>query len=325
ARRKVARKNVAGAEEVLKTLASRNSQSVDAANILADFYVRTGRGDEAERQFRQALKIDPNHPKALLGLAALQTATGHKQEAEEVFKQLEKGPNKRYHHLHAAFMFLDGRKHEATKEFEKLAKQEPSDREARSRLVSAYLLTDRVPDAEKVLTSALKTNPQDADALLQRAEIYLKSRRYRDARTDLTTVLRYKPDSGEAHHLLARVHRARGEPLAERQELTDAVQRKADLLQARIDLARNLLAANDARAALDVMNNAPGEQKSAIPWIVERNWALRGKGNWDEFSKGIAQGLALGRTADLLAQEALVKVEKRDFAGARSSVEEALK
>jgi len=325
ARLKLARKDFAGVEEVLKEALSKNPRSMDVALSLADFYVRTGRATEGEKQFRGALKLDPNHPRALLGLAALQAASGQKAEAEEIFKQLEKLPDKRYRHLHAAFLFMDGRKEEAIAEFEKLANQDRADRGARSRLVAAYLMTNRTSEAEKLLNSTLKANPRDADALLQRSEILLKAGKLKEAEQDLTTSLRYKPDSGEAHYLFAKIHRARGEVLLQRQALTDAVLRNPKLLDARIDLARNLLGANSAKAALDVIRDAPQEQKATIPYIVQRNWVLRVMGNWDEFGKGVAAGLALGRTPDLLSQEALLKIQKRDFAGAVSNGQEALK
>src|SRR5579862_5475286 len=78
-------------------------------------------------------------------------------------------------------------------------------------------------------------------------------------------------------------------------------------------------------AALDLLNSAPYDQKEPTPMIVKRNSSLWSLNNRGEMRKGIDQGLAKGRTTDLLLQDALWKLQARDFAGARAVLEEALK
>ena len=96
------------------------------------------------------------------------------------------------------------------------------------------------------------------------------------------------------------------------------------LLGARMELAQSYIAAKSAQAALDVMDQTPGEQKQLVSAIVERNWALYALGYNAELRKGIDRGLALGKTPDLLVQDGLLRQRQGDFSGARSAWEEAL-
>ena len=122
-----------------------------------------------------ALEIDPKHGPALLALGAMQVRAGHPEQAEQTYRQLSALPDKRYKPLHALFLFRSGKRDAALVEFEKLAKEDPADRDARTWLVRGYLAMKRTGDAEKVLTAALKKNELDTDALLQRSRIYLGS------------------------------------------------------------------------------------------------------------------------------------------------------
>src|SRR5262249_25396200 len=151
----------AAAEQVLKQAVQNSPESVDAASGLAEFYRLRGSWSEAEGQFQSVLKIDSNNAMALDGLAAVQLRSGRKDQAEQSYRRLAALPDKRYRHHHAAYLFQEGQRDSAIAEFATLAKQDPDDREARTRLVAAYLAAGRLPEAEKVLASALKANPKD--------------------------------------------------------------------------------------------------------------------------------------------------------------------
>ena len=111
-------------------------------------------------------------------------------------------------------MFQNGRKDEAVKEFERLAKENPDDRLARTRLVTVYQAVGRQADAEKVLATALKRNGRDTDALLQRGEILVAAGKFNDAETDLNQVLRLQPDSPAVHYVLGNSIRRAARPCA---------------------------------------------------------------------------------------------------------------
>ena len=321
---KLRQKDVKGAEEVLVKASQNSPKSADAVVSLGRFYVSQNRGTEAEQQFQRALSLDPNNADALLDLARLQDRAGRKQEAEQTFKRLSGLPGKTFKPIHAIFLFQEGRRDEAIREFEKLTKDAPDDRQVRTRLIAAYQATNRVSDAERVLSEALKRNPKDSDALLQRGEMLVAAGKYDQAEVDLNRVVALQPDSASVHYVLARLHLARGTSRIYRQELLKALQLDPTLLLVRIEAAQDLLANRDAKAALSLMDETPQAQKQSTAVLVQRNWALWMLGDLAEMRKQIDLGLSRGRSADLLLQDGVWNLRAGKFAAARTALEEAL-
>ena len=316
-------KDVKGAEAVLVKACENSPKSVDAVLALGQFYLSQNKTTEAEQQFQRALAMDPNQGSALLNLATLQYQIGRKLDAEQGFKRLSGMPAFKF--VYGTYLIQEGRKDEAVREFERLAKESPDDRTARTQLVAVYRSVNRVPDAEKILNQALKRNAKDLDALLQRGEMFLVAGKYDSAEADLNQVLHLQPGSAEVHYILAKLYQARGSEPRYKQELAKALEFSPYLLTVRLEFVRSLLASNNAQAALDVLNGAPAAQRDAIPVLVERNWALWSLGDMAGMRKGIDQGIAHARSADLLIQDGLWKLRAGDPARARVAIEEALK
>lgn len=324
---KFAHSDLKGAEQVLQEAIRKDPKSASPLVALASFYVATQRWPEAESDLQQALQIDPNSDAALLTLAGVQVRTGQKDKAEQTYAKIAALPLGRYKQLHAQFLYGEGKHDQAIVEFAKLAKESPEDRKARTRLVAAYWFANRKADAEKVLTNALKHSPNDAEALTQRAQMELSSARYNEAQTDADQVLRYHPESALAHYIKANVYRAKGDSRLEQQELGNALQYKKDLLLARIQLAQSLLRQNDAKAALALLESKDVSpmQRMTLPWVIVHNYALLGAGEYDAAQTQVTAALAQMREPDLLVQDAMIKANKKDYAGARTSLEGVLK
>ncbi len=324
AQAKLQRGDVKGAEEVLKKAHENAPNSIDALILLGRFYETQKKMADAEQQFRQALAINANDSSALFNLGSLQLGAGRLQEAEQTFRVASKLPNKVTQHALGTFLYQQGRKEEAVKEFERLAKDDPDDRMARTRLVTAYQLAGRKDDAEKVLADALKKNPKDADALLERGELSLAGKKLNDAEADLNQVLHLRPDSAPVHYALGKLYDARGEPGRYRQELSKALELNPLMSPVRLELAQALINAKEAQAALDLLN-APNSPKDSLAFLAARNWALWAKGDMAELRKGIDQGLYRERSTEFLLQDGMWKLRSGNVAGARSSLEESLK
>jgi tetratricopeptide (TPR) repeat protein len=324
ARTRLARKDVAGAEEALKQAAAQAPKSPEPRVYLGGLYQALGRTPEAEQEFRHALEIDPKHGPALLALGAMQVRAGHPEQAEQTYRQVAALPQKQYKPIHALYLFQSGKGAQAVSEFEKLVKENPADRNLRTDLVKAYLAMNRVGDAEKVLTAALKKNGLDTDAMLQRSRIYLASGKYSEAETDLHQVLHYRNESAEAHYLLSKVGQGRQDTASQKDELGQALRLDKRSLNARIDLARLLLANRGAQAALQILDEAPPDQKDSVPIVLQRNWVLLALGQTADARKGIDRLLATGRVPDALLQDAALKLGQKDYAGARAAAERDL-
>ena len=328
---KLAKKDWAGAEEVLKTAAQKAPKSADPLVALGSFYLSSQKLPEAEQTFRQALQIDPKNGSALLGLGTLQFHNRQNDQAEQTYARLSALPQAQYKPLHAAFLFQEGKRDAAIAEFAKLAKDNPDDRAIRTRLVAAYVKSNRTPEAEKVLGEAIKHNGKDVDALTQRAEIYTTTGKYNEAQTDLDQALRYRPDSALAHYLRARVYLAKGDRAMEKQELGQALQLEKNnpgrTLPARLELAQAHLRDNESKAALALLESKEltERQRSLLPVVELRNWALIETGDLDQAREIVENALKIIKTPDLLLQDAFLKMDHKDYSGARASLEVVLK
>ena len=89
-------------------------------------------------------------------------------------------------------------------------------------------------------------------------------------------------------------------------------------------MARVLLRTKDAHAALDLLDHAPSQQKKDPVYILTRNWVLLTLGNLTELRRGIDEGLAIARLPGLMYQDALVRTNQKDYAGARSVLQQIL-
>jgi tetratricopeptide (TPR) repeat protein len=321
---KVQEKDFKAAEDILKNACANNSKAADCSVILGRLYWIEKKPSDAEQQFRKALGMDANHAAALLNLGTLENALGRKQEAEEMFKRLSALPDHAFDSYHAIFLFQEGRREEAVKEFEALFQKNPDNREARTRLVAAYQAVDRLPDARKILNDALKKNPKDLDALLQRGETLIADRKYAEAEADLNRVVMLKADSPDIHYALSRLYRARGAEMRRRQELNEVLRLNPAQLQVRLELAAALIQEKSGAAALAILDNAPGEQKKLLILVELRNWALLSTNRLAEARKGVDLGLAAVRSPDLLAQDGYLKIAEKRYDAARESLKEGM-
>ena len=137
-------------------------------------------------------------------------------------------------------------------------------------------------------------------------------------------MLHYRNESAEAHYLLSKVGQGRQDTASQKDELGQALRLDKRSLNARIDLARLLLANRRAQAALQILDEAPPDQKDSVPIVLQRNWVLLALGQTADARKGIDRLLATGRVPDSLLQDAAVKLGQKDYAGARAAVERDL-
>jgi tetratricopeptide (TPR) repeat protein len=326
ARLKLAQKDLSGAETVLKQAVASAPQSSAAALALAQLYLLSRQPDKAEPQVRRALQLEPKNAPALLSLASIQFAGKRMGEAEQTYQQLSALPDKTYRSVHAMFLYQTGKKDAGLAEMEKLAHADPADRTVRTRLLAMYFDMGKIPQAQSLLASVLKKNPKDTDALFQRSQLSMKLGKPADAANDLREVLHVQPNFAEAHLALATVYQAEGLAKNHEQELNEALRLNPGLLQARLALASGFIRKNQPQTALEILDQTPQAQKKTVGVVVNRNWALLEAGKRDEVRAILEKALpASGRMPELLLQDAALRLQERDFQGARLSAEEALK
>lgn len=321
---KLSKKDVAGAQKTLEEALAKAPDSVQGHLILGGFYLALGKLPPSEQQFRAAIQRDPSNSAALFYLAMVLRSAGRNGEAEELYRRVANGPTSPYQSAYATYLLRAGRQKEGVAELERLAKLNPKDTNARTRLITAYIATKRFTDAQQLLTTTLRKNPKDTQALFQKSELELMAGDYQDSSKDLNQILQFIPASARAHFLLASVERAQGRLLPQRQELAETLRLDPRFFAARIALAQSYILAGDGRNALDLMDHTPDDQRT-LGFIEYRNWALLAAGKLKELRQGIAEGLAKGTTRDLLIQDALLDLREGDAAAGRARLLEILK
>jgi tetratricopeptide (TPR) repeat protein len=146
----------------LKKSAELDNQALKPHIVLASLYDATGKSDEAEREWRKAIAIDPKSEPALEGITAL---VMKRQDYAGVIQVLEKAPRT-----------------------EKLS----------IALARAYGLLNHPEEAEKVLNQALKEHPGSLPLQKAMLVVLVKQRNYEAAIRLAKQMNQSHPDDAEA-------------------------------------------------------------------------------------------------------------------------------
>lgn len=176
ARIKVARKDEAGAIELLEKARIVHKDDKDISIMLIDLY---GKG----QQWRKAEAI----AKGLL----------ESSEAKEL------------PHFKLAQLYMGQQKfEEAIKQFNKVLVTKPNAADVLGGLVNAHLALKQEKKAEKILDDALAENKDNPAFLTMRAELYRQMKQYSDAERLFKRVIELKPDVELGYKNLATVYQA---------------------------------------------------------------------------------------------------------------------
>ncbi len=150
------------------------------ATILAhaDGAFRDGALSEAESTYEQALRIDPDNPRAVTNLATCYLKDRQAKRAEEILAA----------HL--------GRR--------------PDDIGARLVLARVFIRESQLDHAATALRTVLKVDPGNLVAHYNLGFVAYRSRNYDEAREHLTKAIALKPDHPEAHYTLGLTDLAQG-------------------------------------------------------------------------------------------------------------------
>jgi lipopolysaccharide assembly protein B len=147
---------------------------------IGESLLREGKAAEAKRQFKDALRLDRNHPAALLRLGDIYYETDRAERAIVLWKGLASA------HPERAHLVL-------------------------GRLESAYFEKGRFSEMGQAYEEILARNPRDVRTLTALARMHLKKGDTSEANRALNEALEIDPDWLPARLLLVNLHRRRGE------------------------------------------------------------------------------------------------------------------
>jgi len=175
-----------------------------------------GRIDEAEAQYREALRHNPQYVQALLCLGSLLSKQGRADEAIACFdKAFQLDPNcgnaAIYNNLGAAHA-KRGDFAAAVAQYQKALILNPSAAMALNNLGAAYYSQGRMNEAVECFQRGVETNPQSADAHCNLANALAALRRDAEAESEYRKALALNPQHADAGFFLGMVLERRGNP-----------------------------------------------------------------------------------------------------------------
>lgn len=309
------RNDVAGLEQTFGRMIAAAPREPEHRAALAQLYIRTGRGGEAEKLLRDGVAAAPESWPMKALLVAFLTRSGGPGAAEKELLALQQAEPGNTDYAFALAEYYEGQGDIAKAEAQLKATADRQGGEPRlvalSSLARLKARAGEVNAASDLIRKILSEDPEYAQALLIRAALFLENGSLMNAVTDLRTVLRRRPNERPALELLSEAHRRRGELGLAEDALRQAVEVSRGDARLRLRLAELIEQRGDhagARALVEaVLQQAPGLDAA---WATLARMQMR-EGAWDAAARSIAEagklpgaaGAARQLRAELLAAQ----------------------
>jgi len=174
-------------------------------HLLAGAALEKQHAAEAEKEYRQALALQPQSPDVLAALTNLYMRQKRFGDAETLLRQLEGlHPDDAAAHLQLGRMLaISGKNEEAITELESGLKLDPGDRDAQRDLAELYSDAGKFADAERLYASLVVAYPNDPNIHEGLGRAFLRQKKYPEAQRELERTVQLKPDFGPAYGDLA--------------------------------------------------------------------------------------------------------------------------
>ena len=221
-----------------------DSSSAEAAYGLGSAYLSQQKISEARKNFERATKLQANYPDTIanawnnLGLIAAQA--NRTDEAVEDFREaLRVSPDHliALNNLGNAYR-LQKNWDEAEKVFKHALEIDVSDPEANYGLAMVFAHDGDTAHAEQYLHMALKSRPNYPEALNNLGVLYLRTQRRNDAVASFETCIRVAPEFDQSYLNLARVYSIENTPAKARTVLLELLKQHPGHTQAQSMLAQ---------------------------------------------------------------------------------------
>jgi tetratricopeptide (TPR) repeat protein len=320
-----AKGDIETARTIARDLADRFPNSPEAAVLRAEVSLATKDLADADLQIGRALGLKRDFRPALQLRLRRELMNGNPQSAEQTTQELSKLPDKQTWAAYGRMLFAENKIDQGISEFDRVLKEHNNDPEIRDQYSALLMTAGRKKEAEAVVAGTLQKNPKDRTALLQRVTLAADSGNFDQASQDVKALLEMKAPSAQLSYQQSRIFAARGDTTRQGDMLAEALKYNPRLLLARLDLVRLLLSVGKARTALDILDQTNANERGTAEYSYFRTMALMASGNFAEARKNVDTALKITRSPGFLYQDALLRMQSKDLAGARKSLEESLK
>ncbi len=230
----------------------------------------TGQAKQAQREFQEALRLDPQSDSALNGLARTFEELEEPDEAEKVYRQAMEARPFYWANYFALANFLMRRAEypQAAMVLEDAVAKFPANSFLARRLGVAYFLEGRFDEAAASFESAIKERPH-AEAYMDLGQVYLHQAKWAPAITALESAEQLKPHSFEVEADLADAYAWSGQSGKAEGHYREALQLSQELVKVNARDLNALMVAAYCAAALGDRGNALEYLNSALQHAPE--------------------------------------------------------
>jgi putative PEP-CTERM system TPR-repeat lipoprotein len=266
------------AEGVLKRALAVEPTNALANRALAAFYISTKRVAEAEAPMK-ALAASSPAPEFKIGLADYYLASGRNDDAAKVLQPLaEQTPPSAAAETRLAAIAYVTDKPRGHQMLDTVLVREATNVEALSLKARWLFAEGKRPDALQRAVAATKADPRSAMAHYLTGTIQMSLRKNTEAIASLNEVVRLNPRAAGAQVLLSRLHLAQGSSDTALQMAEGAVANVPSSPEARATLARSLIARDNlARAEGEVAALVKEYPKSSTAHALDGSLLLQKK------------------------------------------------
>lgn len=228
------------AEEELKKAIALDSKALSSRLLLAAFYSRYSRWQEAERTSWEAVGADPRSLAARAGLAQVFLKQGNQARAEDVFRKASQdlADDPQGMRMLADYYVSSRQLENAKREFSALAARHPKDLSLREGYIRVLLAAKDYATAESAIAELTKKNPKDPEVAGLNGVVLLNEGNPRDAVLVLQGAVQNVPNDDFLKYWLGRAALAKGEIDLAEKSFQSAVNLNPSNLQAEEELAQ---------------------------------------------------------------------------------------
>jgi tetratricopeptide (TPR) repeat protein len=242
---------------------------------LAFMLTKDGKLEEAVREFRAGLELDPNSFPGMLGLGVVYANQGKDDEAERLFRRaLADYPSVAAHFQLADFLQERGRLDEAKVHYLHGLALAPYYAKARNDLGNVYARQNNWAAAREQYDRALKLNPRAAEIHQNLGRLLEIQGNETEAVKNYQTALALNPEFATAHFSLGQVLARRGDLAAAKARFEAALKYQTNNAQAHFALAGVFEAEKQDARAIFHLREAVRWDTNGVPALNNLAWLL---------------------------------------------------
>ena len=177
--------------------------SLEPRILIGELFLDKYNGPEADAAMKEVLQRNPNHPRALLGLARAMEFNGAVGLMDQVDRALEQNENLVEARIFKARLLLKVENHEeARSELERALEVNPSSLEALSVLAASHYLRGETAEYDSIRDQVTALSPTYAGLYNDIADLSVESRKYLEATRVAQEAIRIDPLSWRAYGIL---------------------------------------------------------------------------------------------------------------------------